>query len=156
MPPDRGFTVRALGEIAIRCADLDAMTAFYRDVIGLEVLEGGHRDGIVFFALGESHGGHTAVLALFRHDAPQREMHPAGGGQPETGARSSLHHLALTVDAAEQQGVIDWYRAQGLAFTVQDFDWIGWRGVFTTDPEGNTVELVAKVAAGREAGAGER
>ena len=31
---DRGFTVRALGEIAIRCRDFDAMIAFYRDVIG--------------------------------------------------------------------------------------------------------------------------
>ena len=35
---ERGFTVRALGEIAIRCIDLDAMVAFYRDVIGREAL----------------------------------------------------------------------------------------------------------------------
>ena len=34
----RGFTVRALGEVAIRCADLAAMTGFYRDVLGLSVL----------------------------------------------------------------------------------------------------------------------
>jgi len=131
---ERGFRVRALGEIAIRCADMERMVGFYRDVIDLPVLSGHHRDGIVFFSLGESYGGHTAVLALFRDDAP-----------PATGARSSLHHLALTVDAAEQAAVIAWYDAQGLAYTVQDFDWIGWRGIFTTDPEGNTVELVAKV-----------
>jgi len=132
--PERGFRVRALGEIAIRCADLEAMVAFYRDVIGLPVLSDGYRDGIVFFTLGESYGGHTAVLALFRSDAP-----------PETGVRSSLHHLALAVDAAEQAAVMAWYDRQGLEYTVQDFDWIGWRGIFTTDPEGNTVELVARV-----------
>ena len=143
--PERGFRVRALGEIAIRCADVAAMETFYRDVIGLDILSGGYRDGIVFFTLGESYGGHTAVLALFRHDAPRREMHPASQGAPETGARSSLHHLALTIDRAEQDAVITWYDRLGLDYTVQDFDWIGWRGVFTTDPEGNTVELVAKV-----------
>jgi catechol-2,3-dioxygenase len=133
----RGFRVRALGEIAIRCADIERMAAFYRDVIGLTVLSGDHGDGIVFFSLGESYGGHTAVLALFRHDA----------GRPEAGAWSSLHHLALAVDRTEQAAVMDWYDRHGLDYTVQDFDWIGWRGIFTTDPEGNTVELVAKVKA---------
>jgi catechol-2,3-dioxygenase len=134
---ERGFRVRALGEIAIRCADIERMAAFYRDVIGLTVLSGDHGDGIVFFSLGESYGGHTAVLALFRHDA----------GRPEAGAWSSLHHLALAVDRTEQAAVMDWYDRHGLDYTVQDFDWIGWRGIFTTDPEGNTVELVAKVKA---------
>ncbi len=32
------FTVRDLGEVAIRCRDLAAMTAFYSDVVGLEVI----------------------------------------------------------------------------------------------------------------------
>jgi len=40
--------------------------------------------------------------------------------------------------------VIAWYQAQGLPYRVETFDWIGWRGIFTQDPEGNTVELVAK------------
>ena len=31
---ERGFTIRALGEIAIRCIDHSAMVAFYRDVMG--------------------------------------------------------------------------------------------------------------------------
>ncbi len=60
----RTFQPRALGEIAIRCADIGAMAAFYEDVIG----------------------------------------------QP---------------------------------YRVEHFGWVGWRGIFTDDPEGNTVELVA-------------
>lgn len=142
----RGFTVRALGEIAIRCCDLEAMMSFYGEVLGLELLSGGHRDGIVFYQLGESHGGHTAVLALFRHDAPQRAAHPESVGRPVTGAGGSLHHVALTVDAAEQDAVIAWYDAQARPYRIEEFPWIGWRGIFTEDPEGNTVELVAKVA----------
>ena len=44
----RGFKVAALGEIAIRCRDMDAMEAFYADVIGLERLAR-RESGIVFF-----------------------------------------------------------------------------------------------------------
>ncbi len=139
--PERGFKVRALGEIAIRCRDLEAMTAFYRDIIGLEVLEGGHREGIVFFRIAEGYGGHTAVLALFRSDAGNENLHPRG--VPRGGAESSLHHLALTVGREEQDRAVDWYRKNGIEPQIQEFAWIGWRGVFTTDPEGNTVELVA-------------
>ncbi len=48
MTTERGFWPRALGEIAIRCADLPAMTAFYEDVLGLTRLAGDHRSGIAF------------------------------------------------------------------------------------------------------------
>ncbi|MEM6489337.1 MAG: VOC family protein [Pseudomonadota bacterium] len=142
---ERGFRVRGLGEIAIRCADLDAMERFYADVIGLERLAE-RENGIVFFRIGPGrggHGGHTTVLALFAHDADvRRGLHPTGT-RPSTGAASSLHHLALTVDWAAQQAAMAWYARQGLAYRVERFDWIGWRGVFTHDPDGNTVELVA-------------
>lgn len=132
----RGFKVRALGEIAIRARDLDKMTAFYRDIIGLEVLEGGCREGIVFFRIAEGFGGHTAVLALFREEG-------GGGSAPLGGTTSSLHHLALAVGRTEQDKAVEWYHSNGIEYNIQEFAWIGWRGVFTTDPEGNTVELVA-------------
>lgn len=129
----RGFQVRALGEIALRCRDFEAMIEFYRETLGLSPLEGGHREGIRFFALGESYGGHTAVLALFSGNAPV-----AGDG-------SSLHHLALSLGAEEQKAAMAWFDALALPYRVEDFPWIGWRGVFVTDPDGNTVELVARV-----------
>ncbi|MEM7042832.1 MAG: VOC family protein [Pseudomonadota bacterium] len=140
---ERNFNVRALGEIAIRCADLENMAAFYRDIIGLEHLSGDHRDGIIFFKIAEGFAGHTAVLALFRPDAGRPELHPQGTEPPATGAGSSLHHLALSMPFDEQEAVMRWYKRNGIEYHVQIFDWIGWRGIFTTDPEGNTVELVA-------------
>ena len=78
----RGFTVRALGEIAIRCADMAAMVAFYRDVIGLEVLSGGHRDSITFFKIADGFAGHTSVLALFHHEAGNPAMHEQSSDGP--------------------------------------------------------------------------
>ncbi len=139
----RDFKVRALGEIAIRCADLEKMAAFYRDIIGLEHLHGNHRDGIIFFKIADGYAGHTSVLALFRPDAGRPELHPQGVEPPKTGAGSSLHHLALSLPFSEQDAVMRWYDENSIDYRVQVFDWIGWRGIFTTDPEGNTVELVA-------------
>ena len=143
MTPERGFRPRALGEIAIRCRDLDAMTEFYRDVIRLKPLRAIDGEGIVFFEISPGHGGHTAILALFHHSVGRAELHATSDVPPETGAKSSLHHIALSLPFDEQQAVMNWYDSLGLEYRVQVFDWIGWRGIFTKDPEGNTVELVA-------------
>jgi len=126
------FRPRALGEIAIRCADMQAMARFYEEVIGLERLSGNRSDDIMFFRIAAGFGGHTTVLALFRHDTA-----------PATGAGSSLHHIALSLPYDEQQAVMDWYDKIGQPYRVEIFGWVGWRGIFTEDPEGNTVELVA-------------
>jgi len=144
MTRDRGFRPRALGEIAIRCADVARMAGFYQDVIGLTRLSGNQNSDIVFFRIAEGFGGHTSVLALFGDDAPSRAgPQPGDGGAPETGARSSLHHIALSLPYEEQDAVIAWYEHLGQPYRVEHFSWIGWRGIFTEDPEGNTVELVA-------------
>ena len=138
------FTIGGLGEIAIRCADMDAMCGFYHDTLGLPILSDS-RDtaGIVFFALPGGVAGHTSVLALFRHDAGRANLHPTADTPPETGARSSLHHFALSLRHEEQEKAIAFFDRKDVDYVIQIFDWIGWRGVFTTDPEGNTVELVA-------------
>jgi catechol 2,3-dioxygenase-like lactoylglutathione lyase family enzyme len=142
----RGFKIAALGEIAIRCRDMDAMEAFYADVIGLERLAA-RAGGIVFFRIADGFAGHTCVLALFDKDAGRRDPYPRGEA-PESGAKSSLHHIALTVTYVEQEAAMRWYDSLKQPYNVQEFDWIGWRGVFTTDPDGNTVELVAATGRG--------
>lgn len=141
---DRGFQPRGLGEIAICCADMGAMVEFYENVIGLERLTGDHNSAITFFRIAEGFGGHTQVLALFHHTAaPRPGLHPAGADRPATGARSSLHHIALSLPFDEQEAVMRWYDKISQPYRVEQFGWIGWRGIFTEDPEGNTVELVA-------------
>ena len=141
---ERRFKVRALGEIAIRCVDQAAMVAFYRDVIGLEPMNDPDNSAIVFFRIAEGFAGHTAILALFRHDIEGAGQTLGGAMPPATGPGSSLHHIALTVPWEEQEAVMVWYESLGRKYTVSYFEWVGWRGVFTFDPVGNTVELVAK------------
>ena len=146
MSGERGFRPRALGEIAIRCRDHEAMVSFYGETLGLERLQpgerGGHRDGIAFFQLGESHAGHVAVLALFDAGAGG-----VGTGEAEgplaTGTSSSLHHIALSMPWDEQDAARSWLEARGVETSTTDFEWAGWRGLFLCDPDGNTVELVA-------------
>jgi catechol 2,3-dioxygenase-like lactoylglutathione lyase family enzyme len=140
----RGFRVRALAEIAIRCDDVARMAEFYEKILGLERLSGDAADGIVFFRIADGVAGHTSVLALFdKAAAPRPGLHPTGDRPPQTGARSSLHHLALSLPFEEQEAAMRWYEGHGIPCRVEIFGWIGWRGVFAEDPEGNTVELVA-------------
>ncbi len=113
------------------------MVAFYRDVLGLELLSVRDQGRIVFFRLADGYAGHTAVLALFAEPAAEVV---AGGAGP---ARSSLHHLALTLARAEQAAAEAWLQRQELPYRVEEFPWMGWRGLFVTDPDGNSVELVA-------------
>ena len=134
--PRRGFRPRALGEIALRTRNMSAMVAFYRDVLGLELLQSRDHGRIVFFRLADGFAGHTAVLALFEDAA---EIVAGGEGR----RRSSLHHLALSLPRTEQAAAEAWLERQGLAYRVEEFAWIGWRGVFVDDPDGNPVELVA-------------
>lgn len=138
---DPTFRVRALGEIAIRCRNMPLMVAFYRDVIGLEVLRGGPNSPITFFRIGPGFGGHTQVLALFDaikgpRPAPQRSA-------PSTPESSTLHHIALSLHYEELEAAAKWYDKIGQPHHIEEFEWVGWRGLFTKDPEGNIVELVA-------------
>lgn len=143
MPERPPFSVSEIGEIAIRCADIDAMVEFYRDVVGLKILADNRETGIVFFKVKPGTGGHTNVLALFHHEAGRANLHAVSTQKPQTGAGSSLHHLALTVTKEDQPEIEKWLDHKGVPFQVQQFDWVGWRGIFVSDPEGNTVEFVA-------------
>lgn len=77
------------------------------------------------------------MLALFQHPETQQNA-------PVTGPESALHHFALSLPFAEQDTVMRWYDKIDRPYRVGQF---GWRGKFTQDPEGNTVEQVAYDAA---------
>jgi catechol 2,3-dioxygenase-like lactoylglutathione lyase family enzyme len=131
----------AIGEIAIRTGDVAGMLAFYRDVIGLEVLREG--EDISFLKVSDGVGGHTNVIALFSHRIVAAGGVSASEAAPVAGPESTLHHIALSMPLADQTRAIAWYEEIEQPFRIEHFPWIGWRGVFTTDPDGNTVELVA-------------
>ncbi len=137
------------GEVAIRCRDLAAMTAFYRDIVGLELEEGDDPRSAVLMRPGErftAPAGRVALVAA--EDDDEEEPQPAP------------HRLTLTVpDRAALARAEDWFRANGLAPERAEQAWMAWECLAIRDPEGNTVELAAPVRqrtvpAGSGAGSG--
>ena len=130
---DSSRPIRALGEIALRVRNLDAMQAFYQDVIGLKFSK---RFAIaVFFELAPGYEGHTQVLALFDRSAED------GYTAPEAAA-TSVDHIAFTIALEDYGPEKARLESLGLEVATAVHDWVQWRSLYVTDPEGNRVELV--------------
>ena len=131
--PRRFRTDPAAEEAAIRCRDLAAMTAFYRDIVGLKIIEGEGDDAAVRLSAGEGFAPPPRRVALF---AIEDDDEPP----------AVPHHLTLTVaSAAELERAHAWFRAHGLAPEAVEHAWAGWKCLSVADPEGNTVEFAAAV-----------
>ena len=119
----------AIVETAIYVDDLDAAEAFYRDVLGLEVI-GKEAGRHVFFRVGDG------VLLAFDPEATLR-----GDMLPPHGARGP-GHFALGVRA---ENLDEWRRrleAHGVA-VEKEVEWPrGGRSLYFRDPAGNSVEIV--------------
>jgi catechol 2,3-dioxygenase-like lactoylglutathione lyase family enzyme len=126
-------SVRGLGEVALRVKDLEAMQAFYQNIIGLELLRRFER--AAFFRLAEGFGGHTQVLALFDRSA-------VPGFVGLNAATTTVDHLAFEIELADFERERQRRAACGLAVTTAEHGWVRWRSLYVDDPEGNTVELV--------------
>ena len=133
--------VRGLGEIALRVNDLDKMQEFYEKIIGLPVMR--RFPKAVFFRVADGVGGHPQALALFdRSEKPSgpaiHRTTPDGVGQE----RSTLDHVAFEIELAAYESEKARLERHGLSVETTVFEWTGWRSLFVSDPEGNTVELV--------------
>lgn len=130
--------VKALGEIALRTANIDALFEFYRDVVGLEPMV--KWEEVAFFKIAEGYGGHAQVLALF---AMSRESNAGRPRWEQVDVRNTtLHHLAFTIDLADYESEKRRLEGLGLDVRVSDHAWVQWRSLYINDPDGNVVEFV--------------
>jgi catechol-2,3-dioxygenase len=120
--------VRALGEVALRVNDLNAMRRFYEGVLGFEPL--GVFEHAVFYRIAAGHGGHTQVFVLFAR------------GVSVSVRESTLDHIAFTIDRQDFAGEQSRLERLGLKVELADHAWVHWRSLYVRDPEGNEVELV--------------
>jgi catechol-2,3-dioxygenase len=122
-------TIKGLGELALRCNDLPTMTAFYRDVVGLDVY---NEDvpRLVFLRMGDAVEGHPQLFALFDRDVEV--------GQ----ATTTLDHFAFLIDLSDYESEKTRLESLAVAVLPREFPHFHWRSLFFADPEGNTVELV--------------
>lgn len=117
----------AMGPVTLRVADLDAMTAYYRDAVGLDVLAAAGPRTV----LGR---GSSEVVAL--EHAPELRH----AGRHEAG----LYHTAILFDTPEAlaAAVYSVARRRPGSFTGSADHFVS-EAFYFDDPEGNGVELYA-------------
>lgn len=125
--------IKGLGEIALRVSDLDKMTIFYEEVIGLEFMERFHKT--VFFRIAEGVEGHVQVLALFDRTGTE-------GYSGIDSKKSTVDHIAFTISKSDYEP--EKKRLEDLGYEVRTayHKWVKWRSLYVTDPEGNNIEMV--------------
>jgi catechol-2,3-dioxygenase len=125
--------ITGLGEIALRVDDLDRMTEFYTDVVGLSVL--GDFETSTFFDIGPGVAGHTQILALFDRSGSDDYT-------PPDAARTTVDHIAFGIPLDAFESEVKRLESHGLDVHTTTHGWVQWRSLYVTDPEGNRVELV--------------
>jgi catechol 2,3-dioxygenase len=56
---------------------------------------------------------------------------------------STLHHFAIEISLREFDNVLQYLTAQNLSPTTMVHGWIGWRSIYVSDPDSNTVKFVS-------------
>jgi catechol 2,3-dioxygenase-like lactoylglutathione lyase family enzyme len=124
------------------CRDLNRTTAFYRDLLGLQLVREGSSDDDpdarhFWFSTGGSGLGGAATLISFL-EYPDLEPGVVGVG--------SIQHFAFAVDSAEEQEAWrDYLRDRGVEAT-DVFERGGFRSIYLRDPDGNIVEIATRPA----------
>ena len=126
-------SIRGLAEIVLVCQDIQASLAFYRDVLGLQVVSPADFKGPLFLQAGggKPYINNTVVLVRAKSDTPPF-------AKPQT-----LHHIGLEVDGETFDAEV--IRLQNLGYEVRSgkHPLFESRTVYITDPDGNEVELIA-------------
>lgn len=131
----RRMAIRGLHHLTLICSDLQATTAFYRDLLGLALVQ-------------ESVSDDDPEARHFWFDT--------GGGQrisfleyptmsPGVVGKGSTHHIALTVDSPDElQGWRDYLAQHGVACS-EIYHRNGFGSLYLRDPDGHILELASRV-----------
>ncbi len=130
---------KRIGELVLRSENTEALVAFYRDVIGLEIYAA--FGNITFLKVDDDFEGHPQLLAIFQ------ESHTFSGPkdvQTEVAdARiGTLHHFAFVLDLQDLEIEKDRLLALNIDLQFAEHTQFGWRSIYLFDPDGNSVEFV--------------
>jgi catechol 2,3-dioxygenase len=125
--------------VVVRVGDLRRSIAFYRDILGFQLIRVLH-DAIAFMRVADGVEGHTQIIGLF-----SRDWHSSRAGKTWDGAEtrlSTLHHFAIEISLADYDEVLGYLTQRGLQPNISIHSWIGWRSIYISDPDDHTVEFV--------------
>jgi catechol 2,3-dioxygenase-like lactoylglutathione lyase family enzyme len=132
VPPEqrRPSTARGLHHTALISSDVERTVRFYQDLLGFpltEVVENRDYPGSTHFFFDIGHGN---LLAFF--DFPGLDV------APYAEVLGGLHHLAISVEPARWQEIVDRLEAARVEHVVHSDV-----SVYFTDPDGARIELIA-------------
>lgn len=136
---DRGrrMRLRGLHHVTLICHDLRRTTAFYRDVLGLTLVDESTNDDDPdsrHFYFGDEHGTPGTLVSFLEY--PSMPQGVVGAG--------STHHLAFTVESPEEQVAWrDYLRAREVECT-DVFDRGRFCSIYLRDPDGHIVEIATR------------
>lgn len=134
MPSENPIAVRGLDHIVLRVADLEAMIAFYGEVLGCAVERRLDDIGLIQLRAGNSLIDLVPVTGKLGRE---------GGAAPGVGGRN-LDHLCLRVEPFDEAAIRRHLAAYGVSAGPLETRY-GAEGegpsIYLLDPERNTVEL---------------
>lgn len=134
----RRMQITGIHHVTLIVRNLEATTAFYRDTLGLGLVEQGVNEddpSARQFWFGDREG-HAGTLLSFM-EYPQMAPVTPGPGAP--------HHLALIVDSSEELDAWrDYLRNRGVQ-TTDVFQRGRFRSLYLRDPDQHILELATRV-----------
>jgi len=128
------FSILGIDHVVIRARDLEALVAFYRDVLGCRVDRRVDRLGLVHLRAG------AALIDLIAVDG---ELGRRGGDAPGPDRRN-MDHLCLRIDGFDEALLRAHFHRHRVALEGPHGNY-GAEGegpsFYLDDPEGNTIEL---------------
>lgn len=147
--------ITGVSEVVLSVADLPAMRAFYRDVLGFRMhseysMEEAKADPdgeatITFLVIAElntplGRAGHPQLLALIDY---RRHIHAKSRLTGHDVNQTTLNHLAFEVSPEHFEGHAERLNNLGIELTFSEFPAMNAKAMFFRDPEGNVLELIA-------------
>lgn len=133
----RRLRITGLHHITLISSDLDRTAAFYRDVLGMRLLEAGVNDddpNARHFFFGDADGAPGTVVSAFEY--PEMDAGTVGVG--------STHHFALCVESEDElEGWREWLGSRGIPCT-EVLDRRHFKSIYVRDPDGHIVEIAAR------------
>ncbi len=125
--------IRGLAEVVLTVQNMQASVAFYRDVLGLQVISPEGFKGPAFLQAGGGDAYITNMLVLA----------PAKPETPPFAKPQSLNHVGFTVDGETFDAEVARLQNLGLEVRFGKHPLYPSRTAYVTDPDGNEVELIS-------------
>src|SRR5687767_246001 len=125
-------SIRGLAEVVLTVQDVQASVAFYRDVLGLQVISPQEFKGPVFL---QASGGKAYVTNML-------VLAPAKPGSVPFAKPQSLNHIGFEVDSETFDAEVARLQNLGLEVRFGKHPLFPSRTAYVSDPDGNEVELI--------------